>query len=86
MPPVASYAFLVVALLIVAEGSLSYLGLGIPPPQPSWGVMIADGQRDLKQDPWLSLIPAGVMFLTVFSFNVLGDEARSRFEGRALHV
>jgi peptide/nickel transport system permease protein len=74
--PVASYSFLVIGAVIVAEGSLSYLGVGIPPPQPSWGGMIADGQIKLKTDPHLVFVPAVVLFLTVLSFNRIGEWAR----------
>jgi peptide/nickel transport system permease protein len=79
--PVASYSFISAAVVIVAEGSLAYLGLGIPPPRPSWGTMIADGQIKLKTDPHLVFVPAVVMFLTVLSFNRLGDWARKRVLG-----
>jgi peptide/nickel transport system permease protein len=79
--PVASYSFLSAAVVIVAEGSLAYLGLGIPPPRPSWGTMIADGQIKLKTDPHLVFVPAVVMFLTVLSFNRLGDWARKKVLG-----
>lgn len=72
----SSYAFLLVAVFITAEGSLSYLGVGVPPPNPSWGVMIADGQRDLRTNAYLMFVPAFVMFLTVFALNILGDLAR----------
>ena len=74
--PVASYSFLVIGAVIVAEGSLSYLGVGIPPPKPSWGGMIADGQIKLKTDPHLVFVPAVVLFLTVLSFNRIGEWAR----------
>ena len=74
--PVASYSFLVIGAVIVAEGSLSYLGVGVPPPKPSWGGMIADGQIKLKTDPHLVFVPATVLFLTVLSFNRIGEWAR----------
>jgi peptide/nickel transport system permease protein len=80
--PVASYAFILIAVVIVAEGSLSFLGLGVPPPQPSWGEMIATGRNDLDRAPHVVFVPAGVMFLTVWSFNVLGDYARRRFDAK----
>jgi peptide/nickel transport system permease protein len=84
LPPVAlsvaSYGFLVIAGLIVAEGSLSYLGLGIPPPDPSWGGMIAAGRPDLSTAPWLVFSPALVMLFTILSFNVVGDRARRHFD------
>jgi peptide/nickel transport system permease protein len=79
---IVPYAFLVVAALIVAEGSLSYLGLGIPPPTPSWGGMIAGGQPFLSTDPWLVFTPASVMLVTVLAFNSLGERTRRHFDVR----
>ncbi len=74
------YALLVSAYMIVAEGALSFLGLGIPAPSPSWGSMIAEGNEVLQEAPHVALIPAAAMFLTVLSFNLLGDALRSRYE------
>ncbi len=82
MLPMLSYATLVAAVLIVAESGLSYLGLGVRPPAPSWGKMIADGFQFVRTKPHLVLVPAFALLLTVFSLNVLGDWARARF-GRA---
>ena len=79
--PVLSYSFIVIAVVIVAEGSLSYLGIGVPSPQPSWGGMIAAGQRKLKTDPHLVFVPAIVMFLTVLSLNRFGEWVRKRVLG-----
>lgn len=76
--PVASYSFVVVAVVIVAEASLSYLGVGVPPPEPTWGGMIVRGQAKLKTDPHLVFVPATVMFLTVLSLNRVGDYVRRR--------
>lgn len=78
--PIASYSFLLIAVVIVAEGSLSFLGLGIPPPQPSWGGMIAAGRSWLESDPYLVFTPAVVLLLTVLSLNIIGDWARRRFD------
>jgi peptide/nickel transport system permease protein len=80
--PVASYAFVLIAVVLVAEGSLSFLGLGVPPPRPSWGEMISTGRKDLDRAPHVVFVPAAFMFLTVWSFNVLGDHARRRFDTR----
>lgn len=80
--PVASYAFVMAAVVIVAEGSLSFLGLGIPPPAPSWGGMISAAKDRLATQPHLVFIPAAAMFLTIFSLNVIGDWARTRFDVR----
>lgn len=79
VPPVSSYAFIMIATVIVAEGSLSFLGLGIPPPQPSWGGMIARGRENLQTDPHLVFVPGIVMLVTILAFNVLGDHLRGRF-------
>jgi peptide/nickel transport system permease protein len=80
VPSVLAYFPTVVAALIVAEGSLSFLGLGIPSPTPSWGTMIADGKDFLTTDPQMVLIPTVVIFLTIFALNQCGDYARHRFD------
>ncbi|MEU1981020.1 ABC transporter permease [Nocardia sp. NPDC019395] len=78
MLPVISLALVVMATLVVAEGSLSFLGLGVPPPTPSWGGMLSAGRESLSEYPHLVLIPSVFFFLTVFSFNSLGDRMRGR--------
>ncbi|WP_214104050.1 ABC transporter permease [Acrocarpospora catenulata] len=78
MLPVTSFALLVAAALVVAEGSLSFLGLGVPPPAPSWGGMIAAARDQLADHPHLVAVPGGFFFLTVFSLNSLGDYARGK--------
>lgn len=77
-----AYAFVLVAVLITVEGSLSYLGVGIPPPTPSWGGMIANGQNDIRTNPHLLFVPATVMFLTVFALNIVADWLRSVLDVR----
>jgi ABC-type dipeptide/oligopeptide/nickel transport system permease subunit len=75
--PITVYATLGIALTVVFESSLAYLGLGVPPPQASWGRMIHDAA-----DPnaltyyWLLLYPGLALFLTVLGFNLLGDALR----------
>jgi peptide/nickel transport system permease protein len=76
--PVLAYAPLVMAALIVAEATVSFLGLGVPAPTPTWGGMIADGQNQLDTSPYQVLVPGFVLFLTVFSINVLGRWLRSK--------
>ncbi|MET0421884.1 MAG: ABC transporter permease [Acidimicrobiia bacterium] len=76
--PVLAYAPLVVAALIVAEATVSFLGLGVPAPTPTWGGMIAQGQPQLSNESYQVLVPATVLFLTVFSINVLGRWLRSK--------
>lgn len=78
--PVAAFMFLAMATVIVAEGSLSFLGLGVPSPTPSWGGMIARGRGELGDAPHVALIPSFVMFQTVVSFNFIGDTLRSRLD------
>ena len=73
---VLPYAMVIVAALIVAEASLSFLGLGVQAPTPSWGNMIAGAQNVLQQDPQGVIIPAIVLFITVVAFNRLGEGAR----------
>lgn len=80
--PVISFAVIVAAVIMVAEGSLSFLGLGIPPPTPSWGSMIAAGQSRLATESALVFVPATALFLTVFSLNALGDALRARLTSR----
>jgi len=86
--PLLSYAFIVIAVLIVAEGSLSFLGLGLKPPKPTWGNMIAEGQQAnvLKKYPHIPMVPGVVMFLTVYSFNRVGEWARSKWDPREAKV
>ena len=71
------------ALLIVAEGALAFLGLSVEAPTPTWGKMIAAGSERLRNHVWwISLMPALVMFLTVLSINLLGDVLAQRFNSR----
>lgn len=80
--PLLAYALLVVATSIVTEASLSFLGLGVTPPQASWGVMIADGRAELARAPHVVLLPGALLFATVLSFNLLGDALRSKLRGQ----
>ena len=80
--PLLAFFLLLVAVTIVVEGALSCLGLGVPPPAPSWGSMIGEGREALDIAPWLAFLPAGVMFLTVLSFNVVGDTLRALTDPR----
>jgi peptide/nickel transport system permease protein len=78
-PQLMTFSLLGVGITIILEGALSFLGLGIPPPEPSWGSMIASGQQTISASPDLVLIPSAFLFATVMSLNVLGDALRERW-------
>ena len=84
LPPLGAYLPIVMAALIVAEGSLSFLGVGIPPPQPSWGGMISDGKDAIADAPHMVFVPSLVIFFTVFALNQAGDHLRQKFD-RTMH-
>lgn len=67
---------------ILAEASLSFLGLGAQPPTPSWGSMLSTGRDYLLQAPWLSIYPGLAIFITVMGFNLLGDGLRDLLDPR----
>lgn len=69
-----------VGLAILAEASLSYLGLGVQPPTPSWGNIIADGREYLSTAWWVSVFPGTSVFLSVMAFNMVGDGLRDAFD------
>jgi peptide/nickel transport system permease protein len=80
--PLFAFFLLGVAVTIVVEGALSFLGLGVPPPVSSWGSMIGEGRESLEMAPRLAFIPAVTMFLTVLSFNLVGDTLRALTDPR----
>lgn len=69
-------ATLEIGQAIVLEAALSFLGLGVPAPQPSWGLMIAEGKSYILFDPWLITIPGVLLFLLILAINLLGDGLR----------
>lgn len=75
---VSVFAAVICAVLILAEAGLSFLGLGVPPPTPTWGNMISDGRQFLASDPHLAFVPVGALFLTILAMNAVGDWLRSR--------
>ncbi|MGW7444179.1 ABC transporter permease [Kitasatospora sp. NPDC054795] len=77
LPIALTFAFTATTVAIVAEGSLSFLGFGLRPPEPSWGGIIAEGRTTLGSAPWISLAPAAVLCLTVLALNYLGEHLRS---------
>jgi len=80
--PLLAFFLLGVAVTIVVEGALSFLGLGVPPPISSWGSMIGEGRESLEIAPRLAFIPAAAMFFTVLSFNLIGDTLRALTDPR----
>ncbi len=76
IPSLLSFSMVIVASVIIGEATLSFLGLGIQPPTPSWGNMIADAETNLQQYPHALLAPAAALFISVMAFNRLGDRAR----------
>jgi peptide/nickel transport system permease protein len=76
VPPLLAFFLLAVAVTIVVEGALSFLGLGVPPPAPSWGSMIGEGRESLEIAPRIAFLPALAMFATVLACNVVGDTLR----------
>src|SRR6185295_17874529 len=85
LPNVVSYALVImtteIGRLIVLECTLSFLGLGVPPPTPSWGLALADGKEYLIRGWWLATFPGLAIMVIVLSMNVLGDGARDVLAG-----
>ncbi|MFG2896728.1 ABC transporter permease [Streptomyces zaomyceticus] len=80
--PVITYAAILVPTNIVVEASLSFLGVGVTPPTPSWGQMLSTAQTWFRADPAYVLLPAGLLFVTVLAFTVLGDAVRTALDPR----
>lgn len=80
MPALLVQATLAIAAAIIAEASLSFLGLGQQPPAPSWGSMLNTAQRFLTSAPWMAVWPGLAIFLSVLSFNLLGDGLRDALD------
>jgi peptide/nickel transport system permease protein len=82
VPPILVQSTLAIATAIIAEASLSFLGLGQQPPEPSWGSMLNAAQRFLTQAPWLAIFPGAAIFLAVLAFNLVGDGLRDALDPR----
>ncbi len=83
MPQLLVQGTLTIATAIIAEASLSFLGLGQQPPAPSWGSMLNVAQRFLSNAPWMAVFPGLAIFITVLSFNLLGDGLRDALDPKA---
>ena len=86
LPGVVNTVLVIMSLrvgnLIITESILSYLGVGIPPPTPAWGLMVAEGRDYLNTAWWISFFPGLAILFTVLAFNFLGDWMRDRFDPR----
>jgi peptide/nickel transport system permease protein len=86
VPTLLVVCTLQVGYVILLEGSLSFLGVGVPPPSPAWGLMIADGRGFLATAWWISLFPGLAMLLTVLAVNLLGDWLRDRLDPKLRQI
>ena len=82
IPPLLVQATLAAAMAIIAEASLSFLGLGEQPPDPSWGSMLNIAKNFMSQAPWMALWPGAAIFLLVLSLNLFGDGLRDALDPR----
>lgn len=83
IPTAIVWGTLGIATNVMLEASLSYLGIGVQPPTPSWGRMIYEGQPFYRTAPWLVIVPGFAIMLTVVGFNLLGDGLRDAFDPRS---
>jgi oligopeptide transport system permease protein len=80
LAPVIIMVALLVPSLIIAEAGLSFIGLGVQPPQPSWGTMIAEGVASIRAHPHLTVVPGLAIAITLLAFNFLGDGLRDALD------
>lgn len=78
--PIIVQASLSLAFAILAEAALSFLGLGVQPPDPAWGRMLADGRSFFRQAPWMAIFPGLAILITVMAFNFVGDGLRDALD------
>ncbi len=83
VPPILIMASQQLGIILLTEASLSYLGMGVPAPAPSWGGMIAEGQTYIATAPWVVVAPGVMLMVTVFTFNLLGDGTRDILDSRS---
>ena len=81
--PIIVYTTLTIPSVMLLEAFLSFLGLGIQPPNASWGVLIGEGAKSMEEFPWLLIFPGFALSITLFSFNFLGDGLRDALDPRA---
>ena len=83
MAPLIVMVSVYLSQAILSEAALSFLGLGVPPPLSSWGVLINEGASAIQTSPWLLWIPAAFFSLTLFSLNFLGDGLRDALDPKS---
>jgi peptide/nickel transport system permease protein len=81
--PILVYTTLIIPTNILTEAALSFLGVGIPPPYPSWGGMLSDAVATYRYDPMFMIIPGAMIFITVLAFNLFGDGLRDALDPKA---
>ena len=86
VPAILAYSMIAMGVVIVVEGSLSFLGLSVSAPQPSWGGLIAEGRAYMYQSVNMVLVGSLALFLTVFSLNYLGDVLRRHYDVREARI
>lgn len=82
LPAMLAYGLLMIAIGALAEAALSFLGLSVPPPTPTLGQMMASEQTNVMEAPHAVFFPAGMLFLTIFALNMVGEEVQRRVDGR----
>lgn len=82
MAPMVVQATFIFALAIIAEAGLSFVGAGVPPPEPSWGNILADGRAYMRQAQWMTLFPGLFIMFSVLGLNILGDGLRDVLDPR----
>lgn len=80
LPSITVVATFAMAIVIISEASLSFLGLGVPVHIPTWGSMLSEGRSYMSRAPWLTIFPGMAIFITVFGINLLGDGLRDLFD------
>jgi peptide/nickel transport system permease protein len=82
LSPIVVLSTLRISTVILTESSLSFLGLGVSPPTPTWGNMVAEGTKFLQTAPWISITPGAAIMAVVLAFNLLGDGLRDALDPR----
>lgn len=82
VPAMTSVVFTGIAVLLVAEGGLAFLGYSVKPPSPSWGLLVSENRERIKEAWWATIFPCLMLFMTVLSFNMIGDRVARRFDIR----